>query len=434
MGGYSSNQHIARSGKKAGQWVKCQAQDAHTCPLGGAHVLEGTLKDVQQWAGRRAWVDLTQKDYEDYLQSKIRGTLEQDRKPLETLEEKKARLGVAEEGRVTPAPKERKIQPGTRLRDIQALKDVYSEEEYYQKLFETYPEIDGLPLSDKKRIEKLLNELYPAPASVGANFTKKAAMLKLWAENGHVNNLTQLTASTKAERQRQAQLTPKAYVDKVLAQPLFQREQERSSSSAQTRSQTSSSKPKPALVVPPAVKKNDIPNFVPLNDDSVSTKAVLAQLQSYEVKGQGAFGAKTKEDKLVEYMVRNQLRFTGTAGNYGVEKISATRYASDLNAEVSHSYKVLPLVQKYHSLRQVKGNLEKTVDQHVTHEKMEKSIHDSFVSASKTELLTTLVQKGHEDSDFSFKVASATKASEIYDLRAAISQLSFQDEFSRAGL
>lgn len=62
MSYYSSKQHIAASGAKAGQWVKCIAQG--NCRLSGLHVEERTLKEVQDWAGRRAYADLTQKDYE----------------------------------------------------------------------------------------------------------------------------------------------------------------------------------------------------------------------------------------------------------------------------------------------------------------------------------------------------------------------------------
>lgn len=437
MSYYSSKQHIAASGAKAGQWVKCIAQG--NCRLGGLHVEERTLKEVQDWAGRRAYADLTQKDYEDYLQSQIRGTLEQDKRPMETLEEKRERIGRAD-GRATKAPAERKQQAGTKLRETQKLKGTLPEEEYYNRLFEDYPEIDKMSLAEKKRIEKLLNKKHPENAYGSVNFTDKAKTLKTWVKNGNIENLDRLTTYVNATTKK-----PSPEVRAFASQVINAVENQRKVTVTQV-----TSVPKNARSIIPQTQgqsqhqreqvaqrreeANRIPDYKPLNDESPATQAVLKQLQNYEIPGQGAFGSKTKEDKIVEYMVRNQLRFTGTAGDYSFEKIPATQYARDLDGEVSHNYKTIPLVKKYNTLRDMKNKLEKTVDQHDNHVRMQKSIHDSFVEASRKELQLVLFQKGHDDGEYALKVASATKASEIYSLKNAIKELKQQDEFSRAGL
>lgn len=351
---------------------------------------------------------------------------------METLEEKRERIGRAD-GRATKAPAERKQQAGTKLRETQKLKGTLPEEEYYNRLFEDYPEIDQMSLAEKKRIEKLLDKKYPETAYGSVNFTDKAKTLKTWVKNGNIKNLDRLTKFVNVTTKKPSPEV-RAFASQVVQAVQTQKEV--------TVTQVTSVPKNARSIIPQTQGQNHhqreeanrIPDYKPLNDESPATQAVLKQLQNYEIPGQGAFGNKTKEDKIVEYMVRNQLRFTGTAGDYSFEKVPATQYARDLDGEVSHTYKTIPLVKKYNTLRDMKNKLEKTVDQHENHVRMQKSIHDSFVEASRKELQLVLFQKGHDDGEYALKVASATKASEIYSLKNAIKELKQQDEFSRAGL
>ena len=65
--------HVAGSGIRAGQWVKCDAQQK--CRVGGSHVAQSDIKNVQKWAGRKAFNDVTSEDYINYRTAQIAGKI-----------------------------------------------------------------------------------------------------------------------------------------------------------------------------------------------------------------------------------------------------------------------------------------------------------------------------------------------------------------------
>lgn len=186
--GYNTSRprHIAQSGKNAGQWVTCIA---NKCPLGGAHVEEQTFKEIQDWAGRRAAVDVTAQDYADYMSAVLAGRLEQDRRPMETLDEKRARVGGE---RVTKDPGARKKQPGTKFRESEAeankKKNTVSETEYYRILFQDHPKALDLTLAQQKKLSAYLTATHGQWAPT-ANYTKRVENLEKILATDKVDSL-----------------------------------------------------------------------------------------------------------------------------------------------------------------------------------------------------------------------------------------------------
>ena len=430
-----SAQHIAASGKKQGQWVDCIAEPGQCRLNGGLHVEESTLKEVQAWAGRRAWVDLTLKDYEDYLQSQIRGTLEQDRRPMETLEQKLERLG---KDRVTVPVEERKQQPGTRLdkafAEAEANKNGMSEKEYYATMWQDYPEILALPLADQKRIREALDVKF----QMGGTNTLKAKTLKEWVETGQVNDAVKLRRrmlSSYGKKPEPVKVKPRNSSGgiKPVSMEEFSARLKKINEALNNVPRASTNQTQPAVRVP----QNRVPDFVPLNNDSYATQLVLKHLREHKIVGQGAFGSKTKTDKLVEYMVHNQIVFRGTISNYSFEQKPAATYAGVLGNEIRHAYSNIDHMVKSGeiSFKKLKSEIENHVENTNKAQTMQKSIHDTFVETSKKELIKTIVRKGHDDnSGLIDRVTSATKASEIYALIQNVDDLKTVDEFSKAGL
>lgn len=425
-----SAQHIAASGKKQGQWVDCIAEPGQCRLNGGLHVEESTLKEVQAWAGRRAWVDLTLKDYEDYLQSQIRGTLEQDRRPMETLEQKLERLG---KDRVTVPVEERNQQPGTRLdkafAEAEANKNGMSEKEYYATMWQDYPEILALPLADQKRIREALD----AKFQIGGTNTLKAKTLEEWTKKGFIagaDDLKKSMISMYGKKSEPVKVEPRNSSGgiKPVSMEEFSARLEKINEALNVPAQA-----QPAVRVP----QNRVPDFVPLNNDSYATQLVLKHLREHKIVGQGAFGSKTKTDKLVEYMVHNQVVFRGTISNYSFEQKPAATYAGVLGNEIRHAYSNIDHMVKSGeiSFKKLKSEIENHVENTNKAQTMQKSIHDAFVETSKKELIKTIVRKGHDDnSGLIDRVTSATKASEIYALIQNVDDLKTVDEFSKAGL
>ena len=67
-----SRKHIAASGKNAGHFVPCQAQQH--CRVGGVHVSKTELNEIKKWSGKASVNDLTVQDQIGYMQSKIAAT------------------------------------------------------------------------------------------------------------------------------------------------------------------------------------------------------------------------------------------------------------------------------------------------------------------------------------------------------------------------
>lgn len=65
----SRSMHIAKTGKKAGQWVTCSAET--NCRNGGTHTSAAALQSAKKWAGVNKLENLTQEHYIDYLKSRL---------------------------------------------------------------------------------------------------------------------------------------------------------------------------------------------------------------------------------------------------------------------------------------------------------------------------------------------------------------------------
>jgi hypothetical protein len=61
--------HIAGSGKQAGQWVTCPAEEK--CRIGGTHTTATSLQEAKKWAGKSKIADLSQQDYIGFLKAKL---------------------------------------------------------------------------------------------------------------------------------------------------------------------------------------------------------------------------------------------------------------------------------------------------------------------------------------------------------------------------
>lgn len=416
--------HIAGSGAKKGQWVNCTTSPS-ACPLGGTiHADSRLIEKVRDWSGRRAYSDVNLQDYKDYMQSEIAGTLEADRKPLETLEEKKARLGVD-----TFAKKAGKKQPGTRMKETLALKDSLSEKEFYNKLYEDYPELQNKSLQEQREINNMLDI-----AMKGKNtpsMTVRAGLLKSWVKNGQTDKLESLKDTVNFLYVRRGPAKPKGWPAIVSA---LESEIDTKRESKVRESLNDSTK---ATRVAPV---NNIQDYKPLNDDSVASQIALKHLTEYEVPGTGAFGSKNKVDKYVEYMVRNQVVLNGNLMDHSFKRVPAVEYLSNIDSRVQTLYKAAEIFSKTKNTEYKKSatKLAREAENYIESDNNRRAIrqasHDEFVSTSKTQLLRKAVNKGHEDSGLLLRIQNITKASEVYELEKTVDSLKYQDEFSKAGL
>lgn len=430
-----STKHIAASGKRAGQWVTCLATG--TCPLGGHHVDEVELKKVQVWAGRRAFVDLNADDYKDYLKSKIAGTLEQDKRELETLEEKRARLG---EDQIVQKPKNK--QPGTKLRDSEkAAKDamnaspdgIINSKDYYDIVFQDYPEVVALSVDKQKAIQDYLNAKYGHWAPT-RNYTDREKELKRIIENGDINNKAKLKRDAEARLRNREQK-----IEWVSTLPDFIDKKNKLDSKID---EAMGSLPVSKPVSEPKVVNNfdGIQDYVPLNQGTATEAALLTQLQSYQGE-RGAFGKVSRKTRILEKLVHNQIVFDGNSDSYSFEKKSINKYARRVEDNINMAQSNINTIESSargqssaKTLKQMEAKLDKYIADRERTETMEKNVHDDFVKVSKKELITDLFRKGYDNSEHALQVASATKASEIYSLKKVIDKLVKRDEFAAAGL
>lgn len=79
--------------KTPGKWVPCLAKEECTLKGETPHNNLGVLKETQNWAGRRSQQDVTDEDVSAYKAAVLQGKVEETRRPLESLEDKKKRLG-----------------------------------------------------------------------------------------------------------------------------------------------------------------------------------------------------------------------------------------------------------------------------------------------------------------------------------------------------
>lgn len=433
-----SSKHIAASGKRAGQWVTCLAPKGE-CPLGGHHVDEMELKKVQEWAGRRAFVDLNADDYKDYLKSKVAGTLEQDKRELETLEEKRARLG---EDQIVQKPK--KKQPGTKLRDSEkAAKDAYENDtsiswaESVSLIFKDYPAVRELPLNHQTLIQDYLEAKYGKWAPT-RNYTEREKELRRIIENGDINNKAKLKRDVEARlraREERIQWVSTLPDAKAKKSKLDSKVDEAIGS-------LPISKPVNKPVSEPKVVNNfdGIQDYAPLNQGTATEAALLTQLQSYQGE-RGAFGKVSRKTRILEKLVHNQIVFDGNSDSYSFEKKSITRYARRVEDNINMAQGNINTIESSSrgqssakTLKTMEAKLDKYIADRERTETIEKNVHDNFVKASKKELITDLFRKGYDNSEHALKVASATKASEIYSLKSVIDKLVKRDEFDMAGL
>lgn len=435
-----SSKHIAASGKRAGQWVTCLAPKGE-CPLGGHHVDEMELKKVQEWAGRRAFVDLNADDYKDYLKSKIAGTLEQDKRELETLEEKRARLG---EDQIVQKPKKR--QPGTKLRDSEkAAKDamnaspdgIINSKDYYDIVFQDYPEVVALSVDKQKAIQDYLDTKYGKWAPT-RNYTDRERELKRIIENGDINNKAKLKRDSEARlRAREERIQWVSTLPDAKA-----KKSKLDSKVDEVIGSLPVSKPVNKPVSEPKVVNNfdGIQDYAPLNQGTATEAALLTQLQSYQGE-RGAFGKISRKTRILEKLVHNQIVFDGNSDSYSFEKKSITRYARRVEDNINMAQGNINTIESSSrgqssakTLKVMEAKLDKYIADRERTETIEKNVHDNFVKASKKELITDLFRKGYDNSEHALKVASATKASEIYSLKSVIDKLVKRDEFDMAGL
>ena len=456
-----SNKHVAASGKRTGQWVTCLAPKGE-CPLGGHHVDEFELKKVQVWAGRRAFNDLNADDYKDYLKSKVAGTLEQDKRPMETLEAKKERLGKDDLSHQV-----KKKQPGTKLREAEkAAKDAYengsgsiSWAESVSLIFKDYPAVTDLPLNRQTLIQDYLEAKYGKWAPT-KNYTEREKELRRIIENGDINNPAKLKKAideeSKSPRQKAFEYMstlPDAVakknkldskVEETLNSSTINRDPYRNVISAIEQINQDSQQPvrnKKQATPVSSINNNGISDYQPLNQGTATEAALLTQLQNY--KGErGAFGKVSRKTRILEKLVHNQIVFDGTTDSYSFEKKSINSYAQRVESNINMAQGNIDSIEKRASrnqsnaktLKVMEAKLDKYIADRERTETIEKNVHDDFVKASKKELITDLFRKGYDNSEHALQVASATKASEIYSLKKVIDKLVKRDEFAAAGL
>lgn len=98
MNNNGNNMHIARSGKKAGSWVLCQAQIQ--CTIGGTHTSKETIQKVKQFKGYSSVASVTEKDYVAYLKDSVSKSIPYTPPPVpapRSRAEKAARLKAGDE-------------------------------------------------------------------------------------------------------------------------------------------------------------------------------------------------------------------------------------------------------------------------------------------------------------------------------------------------
>ncbi len=66
----TQNMHIARQGRFAGKWVKCDAKPDN-CPVGGSHTSKEQIEAAQAYVGKSRASDVTPDDYISYLENKL---------------------------------------------------------------------------------------------------------------------------------------------------------------------------------------------------------------------------------------------------------------------------------------------------------------------------------------------------------------------------
>lgn len=138
--------HIAGSGVRQGEWLPCVA--FNKCQFGdNTHADKGFLQEVQTWSGKRKFGDVTLSDYYSYMVAEMEGKLEATRKPLESIEQRKARLGVlADYG----------YQKWTQLQDVEYEykfdAENYGSEEHMNAVFDEFDNLNKMPYEMKYKI------------------------------------------------------------------------------------------------------------------------------------------------------------------------------------------------------------------------------------------------------------------------------------------
>ncbi len=442
-----SKMHVAKTGAKAGQWVYCNAETAKSCRNGGTHVEKHQVDKIQTWAGRRAAADVTMQDYVDYRKSEIAGTLTTTQRPMETLAEKRARLDKDGDGRITKAPETRKKQPGTLLREqFKQAESVQSTwQNYFEVIFKDYPGWEDHSPEKLKRLVKFArNRMGDNPTLVHRTFKQAFETGRFPTEREVAPYNRQQFVTHKASAAELRRKEEQELASEIMA--YFTNKPFDDSKSAHCEAADPSKCPYHGVAAQKQIKAekarqakqaNQLVDYEPLNEGTPTEAALLAQLRSYRGE-RGALGRVPRRTKIIEFMVHNQIVFKGgsTRDDYEFERRSIDYYARNFDGVLDVTNKGLDILtrdgRKYE--KNLEERLERYLEENTHNESVKQNIHDEFVRTSKTGLLTTIMNKGHERSEIALRVAGAKKASEIYQLEKEVNALKHQDEFTAAGL
>lgn len=435
--------HVAKAGAKTGQWVECDASKPERCRNGGVHIEKQEVNKIQTWAGRRAVVDVTMQDYVDYRQSELAGTLTTTQRAMETLAEKRARLDKDGNGRITKAPEERKKQPGTLLRENIAKANDYlaknptDADGFLERYYADYPkwkEYDKKKLIDLAKTVTLECKSRPSEAVKTVQDAINNGRFPTKLED--IRSVIPATSTEIALKRKQKE------ANEILE--FFSNKPVDDSKSPVCKAANPNQCPHHGNRVqntPPAVPLrgyNQIADYKPLNEGTSAEVAMLAQLKAYRGE-RGAMGRVPRRTKILEFMVHNQIVFKpgSYADSYKLERRSVTYYAGNFESLLKNTTQAVDSFTNEEGRsfqRGLEDKLVRFLEEHSHNESVKQNIHDEFVRSSKTSLLTTIVNKGHERSDIALRVASAKRASEIYQLEKEVNVLKNQDEFTAAGL